>query len=281
LFKKEVNFLGNRVACSGLTIDSKKLSAIAQMAAPKNIKALRSTLGMFNFFRRLVFGYAKITSVFYDLLYKSENDYIWKAEHESAFQDIKQRMLSGPILGFYDASKRLYMMTNSSLFAVGYLIYQKFENKQNHLIACGGRVLTLTERKRSITDLECMALNIGINDNHSLLVNCHFTVYTDHYFLSFLKNLSNLNSRINRYACLIEGYNYEVKFKNGADNISDIISRLDNADQLKTSDDSVVKCNKNIPKIDFVFESKTNAPMPALQSPKVHEILSKITLLLS
>jgi len=74
------------------------------MTALKNIKALRSTLGMFNFFRGLVVGYSKITSVFHDLLSKSENDYIWKAEHESAFQDLKQRMLSGPILGCYDAS---------------------------------------------------------------------------------------------------------------------------------------------------------------------------------
>jgi len=122
------------------------------------------------------------------------------------FQDLKQRMLSGPILGFYDASKPLYMMTDSSLFAMGYVIYQESENKLNHLIACGGRSLSSTECKISIPDLKCMALIFGINDNHSLLVNRHFTVYTDHYSLFFLKNLSNLNSRIHRYACQLEGY---------------------------------------------------------------------------
>jgi len=80
-------------------------------------------------------------------------------------------------------------------------------------------------------------------------------VYTDHYSLSFLKNLSNSNARIHRYACLLSGYNYEVLFKKGSENISDIISRLDYANQLKPSDDSVLKCNENIPKIDFVFKS--------------------------
>jgi len=59
-FRKEVTFLCYRVNCIGLTIDPKKLSAIAQMTAPKNIKELRSTLGMFNFFRRLVVGYLSI-----------------------------------------------------------------------------------------------------------------------------------------------------------------------------------------------------------------------------
>jgi len=105
-------------------------------------------------------------------------------------------------------------------------------------------------------------------------------VYTDHYPLSFLKNLSNLNSRIHRYACLLEGYDYEVKFKNGADNISDIISRLDYANQLKPSDDSVVKCNENISKIDFIFDSKTNVPITE-QSPQVQDTLSEFTLLTS
>jgi len=52
-------------------------------------------------------------------------------------------------------------------------MYQESENNHNHLNASGGRALTPTERKRSITDLGCMALVIGINDNHSLLVNRH------------------------------------------------------------------------------------------------------------
>jgi len=90
-------------------------------------------------------------------------------------------------------------------------------------------------------------------------------VYTDHYSLAFLQNLSNSNSRIHRYACLLSGYNYEVLFKKGSENISDIISRLDYANQLKLSDVSVTKCNENVPKIDYVFEDKTN---PMISSEK-------------
>jgi len=84
-FKKDVTFLGYRVSCTGLTINPKKLWAIAQMTSPKNLRELRSSLGLFNFFRRLKCGYAGITSVFHDFLTKSENDNIWKDHHESAF----------------------------------------------------------------------------------------------------------------------------------------------------------------------------------------------------
>jgi len=43
-FRKSVTFLGYQVTCTGLTIDPKKLSAIAQMTFPKNIKELRASL---------------------------------------------------------------------------------------------------------------------------------------------------------------------------------------------------------------------------------------------
>jgi len=127
-------------------------------------------------------------------------------------------------------------------------------------------------------DLECLGLILAIGDNHSLLANRFFTVYKDHYSLSFLQNLGNSNSRIHSYACLLEGYNYEVKFKSGAENISDVISRLDYANQLKPSDVSVEKCKENIPRIYFIFHSKTNAPITE-HSPQVQDTLSKFTFL--
>jgi len=225
------------------------------MTSPKNNKELRASLGLFNFFRRLVCSYAKITSAFHDLSSKND-EYVWRDDHKLAFQELKQRMLSGPILSFYDSSKPLMVVSNASLFSIGYVFFQTGENKQYHLIACGGRSLSPTERKRSNTDLECLAVVLAVNQNHSLLVNRFFTVYSDHFSFSFLHNLSDNNSRIHRYACLLSGNQYEVLFKKGSENISNIISRLDYTNQLITSDDSVAKCNENIPKIDYVF--KTN-----------------------
>jgi len=79
--------------------------------------------------------------VFHDLLTKND-DYLWRDDHESAFQELKLRMMSGPILSFYDASKSLLVISDSSLFSIVYAIVQEGENKQIHLIACGGRSLS-------------------------------------------------------------------------------------------------------------------------------------------
>jgi len=106
-------------------------------------------------------------------------------------------------------------------------------------------------------------------------------VYTDHFSLAFLQNLSNSNSRIHRYACILSGYRYEILYKKGSENISDIIGKLDYANQLKPSDDSVAKCNKNIPKIYYAIKSKTNPTIPSeqLQSSLVQDTLSESVLL--
>jgi len=62
--------------------------------------------------------------------------------------------------------------------------------------------------------------------------------------------------------------------------MSDIISRLDYTNQLKPSDDSVVKCNENIPKIDYVFKNKTNPTISEhQQSLPVQDTISESALL--
>jgi len=135
-FRRSITFLGYQVTyLHWFTIDPKKLSAIAQMTSPKNIKELCESLGLFNFFRRLVCGYSKITSVFHDLLTKND-DYLWKDEHESAFQELKLRMSSGPILSFYDSSKPLLVISDSSLFSIRYVIVQEGQtNNSTSLLA--------------------------------------------------------------------------------------------------------------------------------------------------
>jgi len=99
-------------------------------------------------------------------------------------------MLSGPILSFYDSKKPLFVITDGSLEAIGYVIFQHGENKKCHLISCGGRSLTATERKRSITDIECGALIFAISSNHALLANQWNTI------LNLLKAVNLLNSQL-------------------------------------------------------------------------------------
>ena len=50
----EVNFLGMIVRCDGISMDQTKVKAILDRPEPKNIKGVRSFLGLANFYRRFI-----------------------------------------------------------------------------------------------------------------------------------------------------------------------------------------------------------------------------------
>ncbi len=56
-------------------------------------------------------------------------------------------------------------------------------------------------------------------------------VYTDHNPLTFLSRMSNSNQRLMRYALIVQGFDLDIRYKKGAENIiADALSRA-NADE--------------------------------------------------
>ena len=60
LFKKQLKFLGYILNEQGVAVCPDKVAAIAEMAPPRNVKGVRSLVGMCNFFRRFVKDFGKI-----------------------------------------------------------------------------------------------------------------------------------------------------------------------------------------------------------------------------
>jgi hypothetical protein len=54
LFQKEFLYLGYIISAKGIRVNPKKIAAIIEIPAPKNVKELRSFLGMCNYYRRFI-----------------------------------------------------------------------------------------------------------------------------------------------------------------------------------------------------------------------------------
>ena len=72
-FQKRIHFLGHTVSKDGVEVDPDKVSAVANMKPPLNLKEIRAILGLVGFYRRFIADFGKIAEPLYRLLSKTEN----------------------------------------------------------------------------------------------------------------------------------------------------------------------------------------------------------------
>lgn len=56
----QVNYLGHVVSSAGVHPDPQKVSVVKEFPVPRNVKQVRSFLGLCNYYRKFVRGFAKI-----------------------------------------------------------------------------------------------------------------------------------------------------------------------------------------------------------------------------
>src|SRR3954467_10824951 len=103
-------FLGLRSPQKGIKINQNKTKAIMETKPPSTKKELQSLLGKINFLRRFISNLSGRTQAFSPLLRIKQGKFEWRAEHQEAFEKIKQYLMHPPILSPPNGKKhmRLY-----------------------------------------------------------------------------------------------------------------------------------------------------------------------------
>ena len=78
-------------------------------------------MGLANFYRRFVKGFAAIAKPMTDLT-KKDRDFTWVTEEEAAFQKLKEALTSAPILQVFDKDKPHEVWVDASDYAVGAML---------------------------------------------------------------------------------------------------------------------------------------------------------------
>ncbi|CAI9771376.1 unnamed protein product [Fraxinus pennsylvanica] len=93
------NFLSFLVHKRRIELDKNKVNAILEAKPPNNKKELRRFRGQVNFLRRFISNCAGRTKVFSSLLnLKNQDEFVWKEEHQKAFESLKTYLSSPPVL---------------------------------------------------------------------------------------------------------------------------------------------------------------------------------------
>ena len=79
--------------------DPEKTSTVNKYPVPKNTTEVKIFLSLCSYYRRYVQDFAKIARPLHQLTEKSK-DFLWNAEAQEAFEVLKARLTSAPILAF-------------------------------------------------------------------------------------------------------------------------------------------------------------------------------------
>nr|GEY01672.1 putative reverse transcriptase domain-containing protein [Tanacetum cinerariifolium] len=135
----------------GVYVDPTKIKSIKDWASPKTTTEIHQFLGLAGYYRRFIEEFSKISRPMTKLTQKSMK-YEWEEKEEAAFQLLKHKLCSVPILALPEGSENFVVYFDASHKGLGAVLMQK-EN-----IAYASRQLKAHEKNYTTHDLELGAL---------------------------------------------------------------------------------------------------------------------------
>ena len=226
LCQPEVEFLGHIVSAEGVATDPAKTDKVAKWPVPKSRREVQQFLGLANYYRRFVHNFAEIARPLHHLTEKT-TIFRWTTECQDAFEDLKHRLVSAPILAFPDCSKPFVLDTDASDSGIGAVLSQVQEDSTERVIAYASRALSKPERQYCVTRRELLAVVVFIQHFRPYLLGNQFTLRTDHGSLKWLWNFKQPEGQLARWLEKLQEYNFSIEHRRGRKhNNADALSRL-------------------------------------------------------
>nr|AAL69435.1 Putative polyprotein [Oryza sativa]AAN04915.1 Putative polyprotein [Oryza sativa Japonica Group]AAP52154.1 retrotransposon protein, putative, Ty3-gypsy subclass [Oryza sativa Japonica Group] len=148
----EVKFLGHVISAKGVAVDPETVTAVTNWKQPKTVTQVRSFLSMAGYYRRFIENFSKIARPVTQLL-KKEEKFVWSPQCEKAFQTLKEKLVSSPVLILPDTRKDFLVYCDASRRGLGCVLMQ-----EGHVVAYASRQLRPHEGNYPTHDLELSAV---------------------------------------------------------------------------------------------------------------------------
>ncbi|GJR93374.1 putative reverse transcriptase domain-containing protein [Tanacetum coccineum] len=191
----KVQFLSHVIDSQGIHVDPAKIESIKDWESPKTPTEIRQFLGLAGYYRRFIEGFSKIAKSMTKLTQKGVK-FDWGDKQEAAFQLLKQKLCSAPILALPEGSEDFVVYCDASHKGLGDVLMQR-------------------EKRHYLYGTKC-------------------TVFTDHKSLQHILNQKELNMRQRRWLELLSDYDCEIRYHPGKANVvADALSRKERSKPLR------------------------------------------------
>ena len=215
----ELPYLGFIVGRDGVKPDPKKIEAVTAWPTPTTVKEVQQFLGLTNFFRKFILGYSNLTAPMTELTKKNVN-WFWSTACDKAFQELKSKLSTAPVLAIPDPAAPFELITDSCGFGIGAVLMQN-----NKPVAFYSRKMTDPERNYVNHEQELLAAIVALKVFRCYLLGNHFTLITDNKPNTYLDSQPTLSRRQARWSEYLQRFHFSWVHKPGKFNVADPLSR--------------------------------------------------------
>ena len=189
-------FLGVIIGEDGVRMEKEKVQRVIEWPVPKSVKDVQKFLGLANYYRQFVKDFAKIARPLHEMMRK-ENKWSWGKRQQKAFEELKKRFTTGPVLVTSDLDKEMRVEADMSDFAMGGVLSMKCEDEKWRPVAYISKSLNEAEKNCEIHDKEMLAIIQCLEAWRHFLegVKDWFEIWTDHKNLEYFMKAQKLNQR--------------------------------------------------------------------------------------
>ena len=133
------------------------MQGVIEWPVPKSVKDMQKFLGLANYYRWFVKDFAKIAKPLHEMTRK-EMKWSWGERQQKAFEELKERFMTEPVLVTPDLDKEMRVEADVSDFATGGVLSMKCEDEKWRPVAYISKSLNEAERNYEIHDKEMSRL---------------------------------------------------------------------------------------------------------------------------
>jgi len=178
--QEKIAYLGHVISAEGVSTDETKIDNIRDWPTPTNLKELRGFLGLTGYYRKFIKHYAILSQPLSALLKKGVL-FVWTEATETAFQVLKNALITAPVLALPDFNQQFVIDTDACDVGIRAVLSQR-----EHPVAFVSRALGPRNRALSVYEKEYLAILLAVQQWRCYLQLGEFIIRNDHKSLTQL-----------------------------------------------------------------------------------------------
>ena len=183
---------------------------------------------------KFVPNFSKKTQPLRELL-KSDVAWHWTQKMSDAFNEIKSKLTTAPVLHYFDPAQSIAISTDASSYGIGSVLLQN-----GHPVAYASAALSPAQQRYAQIEKELLAVVFACEHFHYYICGRSIVVETDHKPLIGLqsKDFHTVSPRLQRLLLRLQCYSVKLVYVPGKHfTVADALSRApDPAEIIKTLD---------------------------------------------